>query len=116
MTRIRETKEIGVYGSFKRIEQPHRERRLVTRRDGIRQHFWYGHKKARLSEKPEKGRYEFHSNNNRALYKAMVKAHEYMPKGYVRVDAEDFNEHPEKYGVRGEWINRKVTYRGGMFT
>jgi hypothetical protein len=125
MTRIRETKEIAVYGAYKREIPPHRESHWKTIHEykrgkiQVKEHkrrVWYGSKKPRLSATPEKGRYEFHSNNNRALYRAMVNAHAYMPKGYVRVDAEDFNEHPENYGVKGEWINRKVSYRGGTFT
>ena len=104
------TKKIAVYGTYQEIEQPHRERRLKTRIDGIKQHYWFGLKKPRLSAEREKGRYEFHSNNNKELYKAVVKAHEIMPKGYVSVSAEKFNANPEKYGVQGEWIKREVRY------
>jgi hypothetical protein len=125
MTRIRETKEIAVYGAYKREISPHRESHWRTiheykrGKSTVKEHkrrVWHGHKKPRLSEIPERGRYEFSSNNNVALYKATVKAHEYMPRGYVRVDAEDFVYNPERYGVKGEWINRKVTYTGAIFT
>lgn len=104
------TKKIAVYGIYRRIERPHRERRLVTRKDKIKQHYWFGFQKARLSNKPEKGRFEIHGNNNKELYKAVVNAHQIMPEGYVSVSAEKFNANPEKYGVQGEWVKREVKY------
>jgi hypothetical protein len=54
-----------------------------------------------------KGRYEFHGRG-KDLYKAVLKAHEIMPKGFVDVSAEEFLKHPEKYGSEGEWIDREV--------
>ena len=40
--------------------------------------------------------------------RAVRLVHHYMPKGYVEVDARDFIENPEEYGVPGEWIWREV--------
>jgi len=55
----------------------------------------------------EKGRYEFHGTGKQ-LYKAIVRAHHVMPKGYVDVSAEEFLKQPETYGYEGEWIEREV--------
>ena len=41
-------------------------------------------------------------------FKAVVKAHQVMPKGYVDVSAEKFIEHPERYGLEGEWLDREI--------
>jgi hypothetical protein len=54
-----------------------------------------------------KGRYEF-EGKGKDLYKAIVKAHEYMPKGYVKVEAKKFLDNPEQYGEKGRWIERDV--------
>ena len=54
-----------------------------------------------------KGRYEFYGKG-RDLYKAVVKAHQLMPKGFVDVSAKEFLEHPESYGFEGSWIDKEV--------
>lgn len=53
------------------------------------------------------GRYEFHGKG-RDLYHAVILAQQYMPKGYVEVEARDFIEDPDEYGVLGRWILREV--------
>ncbi len=42
------------------------------------------------------------------MYKAVVKAHSFMPKGFVDVSAEKFIENPEKYGDEGEWLDKEI--------
>jgi len=97
-------KKIAVYGSFE-AKIPSRQRYWIKRKDGVRQRYWKltGRKKTVES----KGRYEFHGKG-KDLYKAVIKAHEIMPKGFVDVSAEEFLKHPEKYGFEGEWIDREV--------
>ena len=53
------------------------------------------------------GRYEF-SGTGCNLYRAMVLAQQYMSRGYVDVEAEDYIDYPEAYGIEGEWIERVV--------
>ena len=95
---------IAIYGSFhNKVEFS--QRFWKKRKDGIRQRYW---KKIQRKTKPEsKGRYEF-SGRGKDLYKAIVKAHEVMPKGYVSVEAKKFVEKPEKYGKRGVWIDKEI--------
>lgn len=103
------TREIAVYGVYRKTVFPRRERRLVTRLDGIKQHYWYGAKKPRLSGKIYRGRYEFHGEG-RDLYKAVVNAHQVMPRGHISVSARRFNANPERYGVKGRWVKYEVVY------
>lgn len=98
------SKKVAVYGSFK-AKVPVRQRYWKRRKDGIRQRYW--RKTKRLKSVEMSGRYEFHGKG-RDLYRAVVKAHEFMPKGYVSVSAEKFLEEPEDYGFEGEWIERDV--------
>jgi len=49
------------------------------------------------------GRYEF-SGKGKDLYKAVVKAHQLMPKGFVTVSADEFVKKPDRFGFEGEWI------------
>ena len=97
-------KKIAIYGSF-RARVPFKRRVWKTRKDGIRQRYWKKTKGTKTVE--AKGRFEFHGKG-RNLYKAVVKAHEIMPKGFVDVSAEEFLKHPEVYGFKGEWIDREV--------
>lgn len=53
------------------------------------------------------GRYEFHGKG-RDLYRAVVKAHRLVPKGFMDVSVEKFLKHPEWYGFEGEWIEKEV--------
>lgn len=97
-------KKIAVYGSYE-AKVPTKQRYWKKRKDGIRQRYW---KVTRRKKKVEgKGRYEFHGKG-KDLYKAVVKAHEVVPKGFVDVNAEEFLRHPEKYGYEGEWIDREI--------
>lgn len=97
-------KKIAVYGSYK-AKTPVKQRYWIKRRDGIRQRYW---KRTKLKKTVEmKGRYEFHGNG-KDLYKAVVKAHKFVPKGYVDVSAEEFLENPEKYGTEGYWIEKEI--------
>lgn len=97
-------KKIAVYGSYE-AQIPLKQRYWKKRRDGIRQRYWKltGRKKIVKG----KGRYEFH-RKGKDLYKAVVKAHQIVPKGYVDVFAEEFLNNPEKYGSEGFWIEKDV--------
>ena len=53
------------------------------------------------------GRYEFYGKG-RNLYKAILKALNIVPKGFVDVSAEKFLRDPMKYGYEGKWIDREV--------
>jgi hypothetical protein len=97
-------KQIAVYGSY-RARVPVRQRYWKKRADGIRQRYWKQTKRKKTVE--DSGRYEFHGKG-KDLYKAIVKAHRIMPKGFVTVSAEKFLERPEKYGFAGNWIDRQV--------
>ena len=97
-------KKIAVYGSYE-AKVPSKQRYWKKRRDGIRQRYW------KLTERKKtvegKGRYEFHGKG-KDLYKAVIKAHQVMPRGYVDVSAEEFLKNPEKYGFEGSWIERDI--------
>lgn len=97
-------KKIAVYGSYEaRVHV--RQRYWKLRKDGIKQRYW---KKTKRTKKVEaSGRYEFYGKG-RDLFKATVKAHRFMPKGFVDVSAEKFVKHPERYGFEGGWIEREV--------
>jgi len=97
-------KKIAVYGSFE-VKVPVRQRYWKRRRDGVLQRYWK--KTQRMKKVTMSGRYEFHGKG-RDLYKAVVKAHQLMPKGFVDVSVEKFLEHPERYGTEGEWVEREV--------
>ena len=97
-------KRVAVYGAFQ-AQVPFKQRVWKTRKDGIRQRYW---KTTRRTKRVEaKGRYEFEANG-KELYRAVVKAQEVMPKGFVSVSAKQFLQHPEKYGHSGSWIERDV--------
>jgi len=98
------TKKIAVYGNFE-TKVPVRQRYWKRRKDGIKQRYWK--KTKRLKKVLQKGRYEFHGQG-RNLYKAVVKAHQVMPSGFVDVSAEEFLKNPEKYGSEGSWIEAEV--------
>lgn len=97
-------KKIAVYGSYE-IKIPVRQRYWKKRKDGIRQRYWKKTKRMKTVEMS--GRYEFRGKG-KDLYKAVVKAHRFMPKGFVDVSAEKFLQHPEKYGVEGEWVEKEI--------
>jgi len=113
------SKKIAVYGVYEtkaRVPVPQRyvkkraaysymrRGKLVTAREG-KQRYW---KKPIREKKVEaKGRYEF-KGSGKELYKAVAKAHTYMPRDYIEVPAKEFLEKPEEYGVRGEWVEREV--------
>ena len=102
-------KKIAVYGVYKaKVPVRQRYKKWVYHRKGPKAgQKWYKKrvwKKTKRMKKVEfKGRYEFHGKG-RDLFKAVRKAHRYMPKGFIDVPAEKFIEQPEKYGVEGEWI------------
>lgn len=97
-------KKIAVYGSYE-AKLPSKQRYWKKRKDGIRQRYWK--RTGRTKTVEGKGRYEFHGKG-KDLYKAVVKAHSIVPKGYVDVSAEEFLKDPEKYGSEGEWIEREI--------
>ena len=95
-------KKIAVYGKYE-AKVPVRQRYWHRRKDGIRQRYW--HKpKGRFKKAVASGRYEF-QGKGKDLYKAVVKAHQIMPKGFVDVPAERFLKSPEKYGFKGSWVD-----------
>lgn len=97
-------KKIAVYGSYK-VKVPVKQRYWKKRKDGIRQRYWIKTKRMKTVEMS--GRYEFYGKG-KDLYKAVVKAHQFMPKGFVDVSAEKFLKYPERYGSEGEWIEREI--------
>ena len=108
-------KTVAVYGSYKtKVPMKQRYWKWVYHRKGkkkgqrwYKRRFWI-YPKGRTKTVIKKGRYEF-IGEGKDLYKAIVKAHEYMPKDhYVVVSATDFLEDPEEYGVEGEWIDFEV--------
>lgn len=97
-------KKIAVYGSYE-AKIPVKQRYWQVRKDGIKQRYW--RKTKRMKTVEMSGRYEFYGKG-KDLYKAVVKAHRFMPKGFVTVSAEKFVETPEKYGFEGEWIEKQI--------
>jgi len=97
-------KKIAVYGSYE-AKVPTKQRYWKKRKDGIRQRYWK--LTGRKGKVEGKGRYEF-SGKSKDLYKAVVKAHEIVPRGFVDVSAEEFLRHPEKYGYEGYWIDKDI--------
>lgn len=112
-------KKIAVYGTYETVDSIPIRQRYWKRRKAYsygkggktisvpagKQRYWKTVE--RLMKVEKKGRYEF-TGKGKELYKAVVKAHRIVPKGYVTVKAEDFLESPEDYGVEGEWIDREV--------
>ena len=97
-------KKIAIYGSYT-AKVPVRQRYWKKRKDGVRQRYW---KRTRqLRKETLSGRYEFHGTG-RELYKAVAFAHRYMPKGFVDVSADGFTQHPEQYGLEGQWIEHDI--------
>lgn len=97
-------KKIAVYGSYE-AKVPVWQRYWVLRKDGIKQRYWK--KTKRLRTVKASGRYEFYGKG-KYLYKAVVKAHRFVPKDFVTVSAEKFVRHPERYGFEGEWIEKGI--------
>jgi len=99
-------KRLSVYGDYETTKWViMKQRSWIQRRDGVWQRYWY---KTRVKVTVEEsGRYEFYGRG-RDLYRAVRLAQHYMPKGYVEVEARDFIENPEEYGVPGEWIWREI--------
>jgi hypothetical protein len=98
-------KKIAVYGRYD-AKVPVKQRYWIKRKDGVIQRYWKI-KHGSFKKVEGKGRYEFHGVG-RDLYKAVVKAQRYMPKGFVDVPAEKFVEYPERHGVEGEWVEYEV--------
>ena len=73
--------EVAVYGTYE-AKVPVRQRYWKLRSDGVTQRYWK--KTGRTKKVVMSGRYEF-SGSGKDLYKAIVKAHDIVPKGYVRV-------------------------------
>ena len=97
-------KKTAIYGRFE-AKVPVRQRFWKTRKDGVKQRYWK--KTKRLKKVVDEGRYEFRGKG-KDLYKAIITAHHFMPKGFVDVSALKFLEHPEDYGFRGEWIEKTI--------
>lgn len=97
-------KKIAVYGTYE-AKVPVKQRFWKRRKDGIKQRYW---KKTRRTKKEViSGRYEFYGKG-KDLYKAVLKAHKIVPKGFVTVSAEEFLKQPEEYGSEGEWVERTI--------
>ena len=99
------SKKIAIYGSYE-TKVPVKQRYWKRRVDGVKQRYWKI-KHGCFKKVEGKGRYEF-SGKGSDLYKAVVKAHKTMPKGFVDVSAEKFIENPEKYGDEGEWLDKEI--------
>ena len=84
---------------------PVRQRYWKKRKDGISQRYWKKTKNTKVVVSD--GRYEFYGRG-RDLYRAVILAHRYMPKGFVTVSASKFVGDPEKYGFEGRWIEREI--------
>lgn len=98
------SKKIAIYGTSE-AKVPVRQRYWKRRADGIRQRYWK--KTTRTKKVEESVRYEF-TGKGKDLYKAIVKAHKIVPKGFIDVSAKEFLKKPEKYGYEGEWIEKEV--------
>lgn len=99
-------KRLSVYGDYETSKWVIRKQRsYIQRRDGVWQRYWYKTKVKVIVE--ASGRYEFYGTG-RDLAKAVRLAQQYMPRGYIEVDARDFIENPEKFGIKGEWTWREV--------
>lgn len=107
------TKKVAVYGSYEcKVPVRQRYKKWVYHRKGkVKGEKWYKRRVWRKTKRTKKveasGRYEFYGKG-RELYEAIKKAHELMPKGFIDISAEKFLDRPEKYGVKGEWIEREV--------
>jgi uncharacterized 2Fe-2S/4Fe-4S cluster protein (DUF4445 family) len=97
-------KKIAVYGSYE-AKVPVRQHYWIKGEDGVKRRVLKTTK--RLKKVIAKGRYEF-QGKGRDLYRAVIKAHRIMPKGYVDISAEEFLRHPEEYGYEGSWIDREI--------
>ncbi len=97
-------KKIAVYGSYV-AKVPVKQRYWIKRADGVLQRYWKQTKRMKVAEMS--GRYEFWGKG-KDLYRAVVKAHKYVPKRFVNVPAEKFAEHPEQYGYQGKWVEKEV--------
>jgi len=97
-------KQIAIYGTYE-AKVPVFQRYWKRRIDGVKQRYWK--KTTRMKKVVESGRYEFHGKG-KDLYKAIIKALQIMPKGFVDVSAIKFLKKPEKYGYEGEWVEREV--------
>ena len=101
-------KKIAVYGTYE-AKIPVRQRYwkwIYHRKGPAAGQKWYRRRVWKKTTRTKKmvmsGRYEFHGKG-RDLYKAVVKAHRFVPKRFVDVSAEKFLETPEKYGSEGFW-------------
>jgi len=95
----------AVYGAYE-TRIPVKQRYWKLRKDGWKQRYWIRTKRMKRVVSTS-GRFEFHGKG-KDLYKAVMKATRYIPKGFVDVSAVEFVEHPEEYGVEGEWVEWEV--------
>ena len=106
-------KKIAVYGSYEaKVPVRQRYHKWIYHRKGEKAgQRWYKRrvwkKTKRLKKATGKGRYEFHGKG-KDLYKAIVKSHRFVPKGYIDVSAKKFLEHPERYGSFGSWVDKEI--------
>jgi len=98
------TKKIAIYGIYE-ANVPVKQRYWKRRIDGIKQRYWKNTTRTKKAEMT--GRYEFYGKG-KDLFKAVIKAHHVMPKGYVDVSAQKFLKNPEKYGYRGRWLDKEI--------
>ena len=100
-------KKIAMYGTY-RTRIPEKELRWKTRRDGIRQRYWYN--TGKIDEVILDGRFEF-VGTGRDLYRAVNLAitRYYVPRNqFMVVPADEFLENPMKFSRKGVWIMRDV--------
>jgi hypothetical protein len=106
-------KKIAVYGTYE-AKIPVRQRywKWIYHRKGSKAgQKWYKRRVWKKTTRTKKvvmsGRYEFYGRG-KDLYKAVILAQRYMPKGFVDVSAEKFLKYPERYGLEGFWIDKEV--------
>jgi hypothetical protein len=96
-------KKIAVYGDVAEKVRVF-QRYWKKRKDGIKQRYWKKTKRTKTVSKSK--RWEI-DGEDKKLYKAVVIAHHYLPKeDFTTISADKLIESPEKYGERGEWIEK----------
>ena len=107
-------KEVAIYGPFVSIESVTFRQRFwkwIFHRTGPKAgERWYKKRVwrtvTRRKEVRGKGRFELHGSG-RDLLRAIIdiKKTARVPKGYVRVSAEEFLRNPKKFSREGDWLD-----------
>jgi hypothetical protein len=106
-------KKIAVYGTYvAKVPVRQSYHKWIYHRKGSEAgKKWYKRRVWKTTKRMKKmvmsGRYEFYGKGI-DLYKAIMKALNVVPKGFIVVSAEIFLRDPMKYGYEGMWIDREV--------